>query len=205
MTRPVPAANQDKRTSHISVFILPDEGIRFVIDVRKDKNWLMFVVGPILGVVAIPWGISLLRSGASEQGGAMLLICGCLTFFMGLLMAVVHITGGPPRNIVLEAWPGKFKADRSIAGDHVVRTYNAEEILYFYVEMGILHLATRIGDAPLVGFGGEEVNTAIGTQLAVKLWQGEEVATGSMNVGNVKRWMVFSQPRMEARRESKTK
>ena len=197
------AAETVKAAPSVSTRDLPDGGIAFDVAPPKRRNvWRFPVLCLVLGAVAVVGGYLMhvynpgLPPGYRWRWPVVLIGIGALNVALAPLVLVVLVVQGPPRNVALEARPGRLKADRSIAGDRVVSEYGAGEVEYLFVEGGMLYVNTRKGDTPLIQFGERPVNLAIATLLASRLWQPDDPVGG--NIPELQRWVVMSRPRMEA-------
>jgi hypothetical protein len=184
LTPPVPGALEVVKSAPlVSMRELPDGGLAFPIRAPKRKRrdiWavpaLMFALGVACVVAAYLLRLNNpgLPPGYVWRAPVMLTVVGFLNIAFGPTLFLILLTQGPPRDVELEARRGTLKADRSVAGDRVVSTYGADEIMWLFVEGSVLFATTGKGDQQLLAFGDGKLNRAIMTLLGDRLWRGEE-------------------------------
>ena len=180
---PVDAAMEVVRSAErVSVEELPDGGIAFEVEPGPHDVWKVPLACIVVGAIGIAAGYMLhshhpgLPQGSTWRGAWKLMGIGALLVGMGPVFLLILVMQGPPRKAAVEARPGSLRADRSIGGDRVVS-------------------AIRKGDQQVIPFGDREVNVAIATLLASRLWQGDEIASGP--APGVNRWIIGPRARVE--------
>lgn len=198
----VPALELLKSADSVSVRELPGGGVAVVVDAAKHRNvWALPLACFAIGVASFVGGYALHVYGGPPGGyvrktPVMLMVLGALNVVLGPMILAILAMQGPPRNILLEAAAGRLKADRSIAGDHVVSNYGAEEVQCLFVDGGALYATTRKGEQPLVAFGRQDLNEAIATVLAAELWKPSEPVAAF--VQDIERWVIMPSSRVDA-------
>jgi hypothetical protein len=183
----------------VSMNELPGGGIAFEVEPGPRDVWKVPLALTIGGAIGIAAGYMLhaqnpgLPEGYAWRAGWKMMGIGALLLGMGPLFLLILVMQGPPRKATVEARPGALRADRSIAGDRVVSSYNGAEILRLFVDESALFATTRKGDQPLISFGNREVRQAIATVLASRLWDGEEIVAGP--VPELHGWAILPLPR----------
>lgn len=183
----------------VSMKELPDGALAIEAEPGPRSIWKIPLVVMVFGALGVAGGYLLqthnpgLPEGYVWRGGWKLMGLGGLLVGTGPVFLLIFIMQGPPRKVSLEARPGGLRADRSIAGDRVVSNYGAPDVFSLFVDGGLLFAATRKGEQQLIAFGDREVNVAIATLLALRLWQGEELVSGP--APGVNRWVIGARAR----------
>jgi hypothetical protein len=189
-----------KSAPSVTVRDLPDGGIGIDADPPPRKNpWVAPAAGCVIGLVMLVVGNWLRVSNAGlpqgyawGSGPVKLMVLGALGVVFGPMALLIQLMQGPPRKVLLEVRPGTLKADRSVGGDRVVSTYGAGEVQYLFVEGRMLYAINRIGNQVLIPFGDGDVNQAIATILASRLWHPAEVEGGV--IPKLKQWVIMPRP-----------
>jgi hypothetical protein len=185
----------------VSMRELPDGGLAFNVQPPpRRKMWAVPVLCMVFGAACVAGGYLMHRYNPGLRDlytwpPRKLIVLGSVAAGMGPVMLLIFAVQGPPKNVELEAHPGRLKADRSIAGDRVVSNYSADEVKYLFVEQSTLVATTRMGDQQLMAFGDRRVNGAIATLLASRLWGPDNLLAG--NDPLLGRWVVMPEPRAE--------
>ena len=186
----------------VSMRELPGDGIAVDVQPPARRNiWGLPVACFVGGIVCIAVGLYMYRDNPGLPQGyqwnapALLLVMGFLNVALGPLILATLAVQGPPKPVAIEALPGRLKADRYLAGDHVVSSYGADDVQFLSVEETIesmLGATTRMGGQQLIAFGGREVNCAIALVLATRLWRGRNLLAGTDRV--LGQWLVMPEP-----------
>lgn len=208
-----PAATDDARSpvdaamgvvasaERVTISELRDGGIGFDVEPDPKTAWKPAIVCILVGVFAIPAGYLLhvhnsgLPDGYRWPGTSMIMALGAISVALGLLLLLIFVMNGPPKKASIEARPGSLRADRFIGGDHVVSNYTAAEVQCLFVEASQLFATIRKGDQQLIAFGDRDVNIAIATLLASRLWHPEAVVGGAAH--RLDRWVLVPRSRLE--------
>ena len=189
-----------KSAERVSVTELPDGGITFNVEPGRRDVWKVPVLCLVIGVIGLAAGYLLqdrnpgLPQGFTWRGSGKLMILGALNVALAPMVLLILLMQGPPKKVTLEARPGSLRADRYIAGDHVVSNYSADEVEYLFAEDTTLFATTRKGDQQLIASGDRDVNRAVATLLASRLWQGQETARGDAK--GLGRWVILPRSRL---------
>jgi hypothetical protein len=177
---------------------LPDGWIGIDVEPPPQRpGWVAPAAGCVIGVVMLVVGNWLRVSNAGGSGAIKLMVLGAISVVFGPAALLIQLTQGPPRKASLEVRPGTLKADRTVAGDRAVSTYGAGEVECFFVEGRMVYAINRIGNQILIPFGDEDVNRAVATVLASRLWHPAEVEGGA--VPTLKRWVIMPRPSSASR------
>ena len=169
----------------VSVKELPDGGVAIEVEPGPRNVWKAPLACTVFGAIAIAAGYLLhvynpgLPEGYHWRGAWKVMGMGALVLAMGPVSLLILVMQGPPKKAILEATPGRIRAERSIAGDRVVSTYGGGEVQCLFVDDVALFATTRKGDQHLLGFGKRDVKVAVATLLASRLWHGEEMECGA--------------------------
>ena len=186
----------------VSVREFAGGGVAVVVDAAKHRSvWALPLACFAVGITGFVGGYLLHLYGGPpgahvRKVPVMLMVLGALNAVLAPAILAILAMQGKPRDILLEAAAGRLKADRSIAGNHVVSNFGADEVKYLVVDGGVLGATTRMGEQPLVGFGRQDLNEAIATVLAAELWRGDE-AVGA-HIQSIDRWVIMPRSRVEA-------
>ena len=189
-------------TPSVTMRELPGDGIAFDVQPPPRRNmWAVPLACFVGGIVCVALGFYMFRDnrglpqGYQWNASPLLLILGFVNVALGPLILVIVALQGPPKPVSVEAMPGRIRADRYIAGDHVVSGYGADDVRFLSVEEAMetmLGATTRMGGQQLIAFGKRDVNCAVALVLASRLWRGRELLAGTDKV--LGQWVVMPEP-----------